>query len=123
MAKDKWEGWQKMGAGDEPIHDWQAEPDLIGVFIEKREHVGDNDSNIYILEKSNGDRVAFWGNTLIDTRLKNVVVGEEVGLEYLGKAKSEKTGRTYHNFEIYRRPLAPTVNKKSEEVDPNDLPF
>ena len=31
--------------------------------------------------------------------------GQEVGLEYLGLAKSEKTGWEYHNFKVFKRPM------------------
>jgi hypothetical protein len=78
--------------------------EIQGLFVSKEEHVGENDSNIYNLEIAGGDVVSVWGSTLLDIRLKNVKVGEEVKIVYLGAEPSEKRkGKTYHNFEVYHR--------------------
>src|SRR3990167_7352487 len=102
-----WQGWEEIQMDvDTPVYDFKKHKILKGIFIEKRENIGPNNSNMYIFENADGnERVAIWGNTLLDTRLKNCVAGQEVGLEYMGIAKSEKTGREYHNFKIFKRPM------------------
>lgn len=103
MAND-WKGWNKVEATSTEMHDWAKEPTLRGALVEKREHVGANDSNIYVFEKEDHEQVSFWGNTLLDARLRNLEVGTVVGIEYLGKAVSPKTNREYHNYEVYIQP-------------------
>ena len=103
---DDWKGWEEQKMEDTPVYDFTKNRILKGLFIEKREQIGHNGSNMYIFENAdNNERVAIWGNTLLDTRLKNCVEGQEVGLEYLGLAKSEKTGWEYHNFKVFKRPM------------------
>lgn len=116
MSKGKWDGWEVVGSGDEPMHDFQQDKVLIGVFVEVRENIGENNSNIYVFEKKDGNRVGVWGSTVLDARLKNLVVGEEVGIEYLGKQKPKSGGKEYHNYNIYRRPMKSVENN-------DDLPF
>jgi hypothetical protein len=92
---------------------------LVGVYTGKEEHVGENDSNVYSFEVEGGDVMSVWGTTLLDMRLKNIKEGEEVKIVYLGEEKSMKrTGKTYHNFEVYHRAVDFT------EVDTNeDIPL
>ncbi len=85
-----------------PTHDFKENKELVGVFMSKEEDVGPNGSNIYNFENEKGERVAVWGNAILDSRFKTLTIGEKVKIEYLGKAKSEKTDREYHNFKVYK---------------------
>lgn len=110
-----------------PTWDFKKEgkdAELIGVFTGKETEVGDNESNMYHFEKENGEPVSVWGNAVLDVRLKNIKVGEEVKIIYLGKEKSEKTSRTYHNFDVFHRP-APfsKVEDGGENIASEDIPF
>jgi len=107
MANDNiWDGWDEEKMDDTPVFDFQKNKILKGIFIQKKENVGPNGSNLYIFETiDSNERVAVWGNALLDSRLANCMPAEEVGIEYLGKAKSVKSDREYHNFKVYRRPL------------------
>ncbi len=118
----KWDGWEKQSGGDEPIHEWDLKDNksLLGVYVSKRENVGSKNSNMYIIEKKDGNRVAIWGNKFLNDTFSSVQIGEEVGLEYLGK-KTAKSGNDYHAFEIYRRPMQATSEKSSVKTD--DIPF
>lgn len=110
MAKDsleeqlKKEGFKKMEPGD--VWDFEKDKVMRGVFLDKEEGVGPNNSNLYNFEVEGGRKVAVWGSTIIDTRLKNVVMGEEVVIVYHGKVPSEKRkGSEYKNFEVYHKKL------------------
>lgn len=93
-----------------------------GIYLSKEEHVGENDSNIYNFDVK-GEVVSVWGNTLLDTRFKNLKFGEEVKIVYLGEEPSQKRkGKTYHNFDVYHREI-PMSKVENEEVNPEDVPF
>lgn len=95
-------GFEKMEAS--PTWDYQENPTFAGVFISSQSDVGPNHSNLYSFKLKDDSIMAVWGNTILDTRFKNLQMGEEVIIYYLGKEKSEKVkGREYHNFEVYHR--------------------
>jgi hypothetical protein len=80
--------------------------------------VGDNKSLLYTLELEDGSLMAVWGSTIIDTRLKNVKIGEVVKIQYLGKEKSKKRkGATYNNFEVFHGELETELEEPEEEPE------
>lgn len=107
--------WKKIEIGDS----WNYKElgkgaEFIGVFVSKEEHVGENDSNLYTFELPDGTSQSIWGTTVLDTRLKNLKVGEETKIVYLGSIPSEKRkGKSFHNFDVYHR--APEYKKVEEE--------
>lgn len=101
-AQLKKEGFKKIEPGD--VWDFEKDRIMRGIFIDKEEGVGPNKSNLYNFEVEGGKRVAVWGSTIIDTRLRNIVMGEEVVIIYHGKVPSEKRkGSEYRNYEVYHR--------------------
>jgi hypothetical protein len=94
--------WKKVEQS--PAHDFDKEPEFIGCFISKEEHVGPNDSNLYTFEKKGGEEVAIWGSTVLDTRLKHVKEGEEVRIVFTGLAKEAKRGQNKAKlYDVYHR--------------------
>lgn len=90
-----------------------------GIYINKEEHVGENDSCVYSFEVDN-DVMTIWGSTLLDIRFKNLKFGEEVKVVYLGEEPSQKRkGKTYHNFEVYHR----EIPMEKVEINPDDIPL
>jgi hypothetical protein len=108
-------GYSEVGAQTDQTWDFDKDPQLEGVFIEKQTGVGQNNSNIYVFEGQDNARYGVWGSSVLDARLKNLVVGEEVVIVYLGKEKSEKTGRTYKNFKVFHKG---GVTQPSQEEPP-----
>lgn len=108
--------WVKVGAGAQgDSWDFETNPEIVGIFLGKEEGVGPNEQILYSIETKDGPFVV-WGSALLDKRLKNVVEGEEVKIVYLGKEKSQKTGRTFKNYDVYHR-------KSSQNVNPDEIPF
>lgn len=96
------DGYEKMEAS--PTWDYKVTPVFEGSFISTESNVGPNHSNLYTFRVKDGSLLAVWGNTILDTRFKNLEFGELVIIHYLGKVKSEKRkGAEYHNFEVYHR--------------------
>lgn len=85
-----------------PTWDFKEEPELEGFFLGVETEVGPNKSNLYSFRNREGDVIGVWGNTLLDTRFKNLEAGDEVKIIYKGKEESPKTGRIYHNFDVFK---------------------
>jgi len=98
-----------------PAWDYETQKEIEGVLIERKEKVGPNNSNMYMLELADQSIMGVWGTSVLDVRLGNLKVGEEVRIVYLGKTKSEKTGRSYHNFDVFHRPVEPPEMEQVED--------
>ena len=102
MPEDK--KWEKVELS--PTWDYQKEgigASLTGVLTRIEREVGPNASTLYTIQKESGEFVSIWGSTVLDARLGNIVVGEELMINYLGKAKGQKGKKDYHNFEVFHR--------------------
>ena len=115
---DKWEkkGFKKV----QENWDFEENPELLGVYISNRSNVGKNQSMVYEFEIEKGRKVNVWGNYILDSRMKNIMIGEEVGIVYHGKEISEKSGNEYHKLDVYHRVLP--KKKKTTEEDVFDNP-
>ncbi len=117
MTKEKWTKIEPVAE----VWDYKVDQELVGTYQGKEEEVGPNKSNLYSFE-TDGGVVSVWGNTILDTRFKNLNIGEKIKIVYLGKVKSEKTNREYHNFDVFKdENFIPTIEE--EEVDVKDLPL
>lgn len=92
--------WEKVEAN--PTWNFKEDRELVGYFINGESNVGPNESNLWTFRKEDGSIISVWGNTILDMRFKNLVEGDKVRIIYKGWAKSPKTGRTYHNFEVFK---------------------
>lgn len=98
-------GWTKVEQANSEEWDYKTIPELVGVLTAKDENVGPNNSKLYRFETKDGKAMGAWGSNVLDGKMKAVEVGEEVRLVYLGKKTSEKTGRSYHDFDVFHRPM------------------
>lgn len=96
--------WVKVGSNQNETWDYTQDEEIEGTLVAKEENVGPNNSKMYNITKAEGKTIGVWGNTMLDDKFKGIEVGEEVKITYLGKVKSDKTGREYHNFEVYHKP-------------------
>ena len=76
--------------------------EIVGILKDRESGVGPNESMMYTLQTKDGV-YGVWGGTVLDTRLKNAEIGDEVKIVYNGYKKSEKTGREYKDFTVFRR--------------------
>lgn len=92
--------WKKLETSEFPMWNFVEKPELEGILVSREEEVGPNKSTIY-KANVNGEEFCFWGNTVLDSRLKDVVDGKRIQIKYLGMATSPTTKREYKNFEVY----------------------
>ena len=102
----KAEGTNSDGGDVFDFDNWTDKTSIIGLYVGRKDDVGPNKSKMYIIETNDNQRVSIWGSTLLDDRFQEININEQVKIIYLGKAKSESSGRTYRNFEVYHRPAA-----------------
>ena len=113
--------WSKVDPGGDTWN-YKEHPEIIGIYSDKKTDVGPNKSMMYHLKAEDVD-IWIWGSTLIDKRFEKIEFGEEVKIVYLGDEKSPKTGRTYHNFEIYHRQPEGKKIIVEDEIDPEKIEF
>ena len=106
--------WKKLEASTNPKWDYKMDEEITGTLVSIETEVGPNSSNLYTLKKADGSLISVWGTTLLDNRFNKAEIGSEVKIVYLGEAKSEKTGRTYHNFDFF---LAEGDSVEKDSVD------
>lgn len=88
------ESWKPQEAGDT----------IAGLYTQKKENVGVNNSNIYLVHVDGDDEAtSVWGSTVLDTKFQEIPVGSEVKIEYLGKVKS-KAPQPYKDFKVLYKP-------------------
>ena len=111
--------WKKVEVGNTWNFKEEGEgAEFIGVYVSMDEHVGENDSTVWNFRTAGGNIIGVWGSTVLDVRLKNLEVGEEVKIVYQGLKPSEKRkGKNFHDFEVYHR-MPEFVNVKTEEEEP-----
>ena len=98
------EGFEKVEASTWDYKEDGEGSETKGVYVGKEEGVGDYESVLYSIEDETGKVVGVWGNDVLKTRFKNIKVGEEVIIRYLGlKESQQRKGASYHNFEVFHR--------------------
>ena len=113
----KKEGFNPVSAG--ATWDFETNPVMKGVYVDKEEHVGDNNSNMYYFDTDNLGTVGVWGSAIIDARMRTASFGDTIVIIYLGKKKSEKVkGREYKDFEVHKKSATEPVQAKNpgEEI-------
>ena len=112
--------WQEVLPGNVWNYKEEGKGAVIeGTFVEKEEHVGENDSNVYTIKTNDGQLRTLWGSSILDIRFKHLEKGELVKVEYLGTEPSQKRkGKSYHNFRVFHQKPEVVL----EEVNPDDVP-
>lgn len=113
-------GWKKVKPADS--WDFEENPEMVGIYVGKEVGVGPNNSNLYSFKTPDGKIVPVWGSSILDSRLKNLEIGVEVKIAYLGKEVSEKTGREYHNYDVFFRLMDEDVPPEEVVVEPEKTP-
>lgn len=81
-----------------------------GKFVEKKENIGINQSNIYLIQtESAAEPVGVWGSTVLDGKFANIPVGNSVRIVFTGlkqgKAAGRKPYKTYDVYQASEKPL------------------
>jgi hypothetical protein len=72
----------------------KVDDSIHGLYINKESHVGQNDSNLYYIEKLDDHEVLqVWGSTVLDQRMMPVKTGQEIKITYKGLGEKGKGGK------------------------------
>lgn len=113
--------WEKIKTAS--IWDFKNDVVLIGYYIGVEREIGPNKSNLYTFRKDeDSELIAVWGNTILDNRFKGLLEGEKVKVVYNGMAKSPKSGREYHDFEVYQSTIKKVKEKNIPVIEDTPLP-
>lgn len=86
--------------------DWETAGDIIqGDYHGSREVETKNGSRTLHSIVTEDEEVVVWGTAVLNSKLANVVSGQEVWIHRLGKAKSQ-SGTDYWDYELFVKPIA-----------------
>lgn len=72
-----------------------------GLLVKVEENIGPNESTMYHIEQiGTGERIRVWGSTVLDQRMSEVRVGQQVKITFEGLA--EKGGRGKNKPKLWR---------------------
>ena len=94
MAKE--ESWEKI---ERQAWDFKENPELVGVLKDKVD--SQFSGHDYILEKDDKEILVF-GKTALQAKLEAIALGTKVKLVFIGIKKSEKSGREYEDYEVFK---------------------
>lgn len=104
--------WKRIGSDNissDKIWDCEAQNEIEGKYIGKKEAKGKMQSDLFILSVGE-ENIGVWASTVLETKFNEVKVGDNVKIVYLGEVVG-KTGRTYRDFDIFvetdEEPLPP----------------
>lgn len=110
--------WKKVEPGVNS-ETWKPEKEgdeIVGVLKDAQDEVGPNKSRVYTISTDDGT-FSVWGSTVLDNRMKNVAIGEEVKIVYKGMAKSEKRkGAEYKDWDVFHRMPEGLTDEDIEDI-------
>lgn len=72
-----------------------------GIYISKKEKVGENDSVVYNIRQEDGNVISVWDCVVLSSKMALLEFGTDIRIEYLGKVKPSQ-GREYKDYRIQR---------------------
>ena len=88
--------WMKI---DRNAFDFKTNKELVGKLKEiVPNQFGGND---FLIEKEGGETVLVFGKTALQSKMAGISIGKQVKMIYVGQKKSDKTGRTYEDYEVF----------------------
>ena len=93
-------GYKKIQFNE--MWDWEENAELEGYFVGKKDDVGENHSNVYSIEKDDGEIVEFWGSTALDGQFASIRLGSRVKVVYEGMKDSiKRKGKQFKSFSVF----------------------
>ena len=103
---------------EEPQREWEKENtiwtngEVHGVLDDIRRGVGENEANIYEIFTAEYGPVSVWDTTVLADKMKKVMIGSEVKINFEGEVKPKTGGKAYKQFKVlYREDVDPELQK------------
>ncbi len=68
---------------------------IVGVYKQKKENIGKNKSDLYILDQGK-ELIAVWGSTVLNDRMNSANIGDKIRITFEGEDKEKK----YKKFKL-----------------------
>lgn len=113
--------WKEI-AEQGQVSTWTPEEgeELEGQLTRIDKGVGANQSTVYEITMTSGEKVILWDSAVLNSKLGTVAVGSDVKIIYLGKRKSKKGPGTYKDYKVFSKANTTTDVK---DVFDKDVPF
>jgi len=73
--------------------EWETKgQEIIGKLIEIKTDIGENQSNIYVIEKEDGKKIGIWESGFLKIPMSDVKVGNKIKIIYEGLGKPKQKG-------------------------------
>lgn len=119
-------GWEEVPDPDDEI--WRPEvkgDEITGIYLEKEEDVGIHHTNLYTLQREDGDCVGVFGTVGLDRKMKEVPIGWLVKIVFEGTRPSKPPRKPFKVFRVFKKPIeegGDDVEKTPFQMNPHDDP-
>lgn len=91
--------FEEVGLGGD-MHEWVKDEPIEGKVTEIREDVGKNKSKVYKILTREGKDIQFWGTSVLNLKLDNVVIGQKVRITLIDPEFKFPNGRIGREFKV-----------------------
>jgi len=81
-----------------------------GIYLNKKENVGKNKANMYILDVD-GKKMSVWGSTVLDNKMDEVPTGNKIWITFMGIDED----KGYKNYKVEQDNMEQEQTEKPEE--------
>ena len=103
-AKDFSNSYQGVAKSDGQTWNYRDNPGKVleGTLINRSfyKKFGKDNNSIYTVKDAQGVIWKVFGCGSLDFQMKNLVIGQEIGIKYLGMVYSAKAGKDVHDFTV-----------------------
>jgi len=99
------DGWEEVKDPEDEI--WRPEAigeEISGKYIRREDDVGKYHSTKYTLDTENGEKEVF-GSTVLDNKFKDIPLGYEVKIIYMGEKPSTPPKKPFKLFQVFKRQI------------------
>ena len=94
--EEKTDMWNKI---ERKAHNFKEEAELIGRLKEVVPSIFQG--NDFIIIDEEGKERYVYGKTTLQTKMTSITAGTKIKIVYLGEKKSDKSGMTYEDYDVY----------------------
>lgn len=110
--------WQEINPMNNKTWNVDEQSKIQGIYIGKQDDIGTNHATVHTIKIDTGEKIGIWGNDLLNGKLQEIKIGEEVLIEFIGRVKSTKrSGAEYKSYKVFKRPVPVSF----QEVDGNNI--
>jgi len=123
--------WKEVSGMTDQTWDPKEENEIEGTLTGRKIGVGENKSNIYIIENKEGKKISVWGSTVLDIKMTDVPEGAKVKIIFEGlKDSPKRKGKKYKDFKVMidteyidKNETARNEESDAGEIEEEEIPY